>query len=84
MKRDTLNLLKKALRYLFFCIFMFFGVAVLIKHYLFHVEMDHDTITDTLFSSIFTSIIFTIIFRSQWNGKDKASIFNSSDQETSS
>lgn len=82
MKRDKLILLKKMLRYFFFCTFIFFAVAVLIKHYLFQDEMNHEAITETLFSSLFTAIIFTIIFRSQWNGKDTESIFNSSDEKT--
>ena len=84
MKRDKLILLKQALRYFFFCIFMLFGVSVLIKHYLFHEEMDHETITENLFTSIFIGIIFTIVFRSKWNGKDKESIFNSPDPKTDS
>ncbi len=84
MKRDKLNLLKKVLRYFFFCTFIFFGVGVLIKHYLFGDEMNHEAITKTLFSSLFTAIIFTIVFRSQWNGKDNESIFNSPDPKTDS
>mgnify|MGYP003479599460 FL=1 len=82
MKRDKLILLKSALRYFFFCIFMFFGGSVLIKHYFFHEEMDHATITENLFTSIFIGILFAIVFRSKWNGKDKESIFNLPDPKT--
>lgn len=84
MKTDKLFLLKNALRFFFFCIFMLFGVSVLIKHYLFHEEMDHETITENLFTSIFIGILFTIVFRSKWNGKDKESIFNTPDPKTDS
>ncbi len=84
MKRDKLILLKNALRFYFLCTILFFGSTLLIKHYIFHYEMDHQTITDNLFSSLFTSIIFTIVFRSKWQRKDTGSIFNSPDPKTDS
>ncbi len=70
MKRDKLILLKSALRYFFFCIFTFFGGSVLIKHYFFHEEMDHATITETPLYKHFHghSIYNRIPFKMEWEG----------------
>ncbi|MBL0009668.1 MAG: hypothetical protein KA166_09320 [Saprospiraceae bacterium] len=84
MKPDKLYLFKSALRYFLFSTIMFFGLGTLLKHYLFHHPINHETITENLITGLFMAIVFTIVFRAQWNGQDKSSIFNMPDDKTDS
>lgn len=81
MKSGNMIFIQRALRFYLLISVLFFGAGILVKHYLFQVEITHEVITDNLFVSLLTSVLFTFAYRSKWVGTDKSFLFMSNEEK---